>query len=239
LALASLALAQADSPRLDLSHMGVIRTLLQDISEPSLADEIVTLVQRKDIPGLREHPNLPNTIRSALQNLCGLYGNAPEVLERARHILPSEPGIQQALEQLQTLTHDLQARGALITLDLGEMRGYQYHSGIVFAGYCRNVPSAVIRGGRYDQVGQAFGRARSATGFSLDLRELVALAPALLPLAAILAPWSSDPELSTVVTQLRAQGNIVVQALPGQESEQQQYAIDRVLKKTADGWQVT
>ena len=238
LALASLALVQADSPRLDLSHMGVIRALLQTLPAPELADEIVAMVRRKDKPGLRDCPGLPEATRRALQTLCGLYGGI-EILQQARVTLPEQVGIHQALDELQTLAQALGARGAQITIDLGEMRGYQYHSGIVFAAYCHDVPSAVIRGGRYDQVGQAFGRARAATGFSLDLRELAALAPTPPAAPAILAPWSDETDLQTLIAHLRVQGNTVVQALPGHEPELQEYRIDRVLKKTAQGWQVT
>ena len=238
LALASLALVQADSPRLDLSHMGVIRALLQTLPDPELADEVVAMVRRKDKPGLRDCPGLPEATRRALQTLCGLYGGI-EILQQARVTLPEHEGIHQALDELQTLAQALGARGAQITIDLGEMRGYQYHSGIVFAAYCHDVPSAVIRGGRYDQVGQAFGRARAATGFSLDLRELAALAPTPPAAPAILAPWSDETDLQTLIAHLRVQGNTVVQALPGHEPELQEYRIDRVLKKTAQGWQVT
>ncbi|MCA3175579.1 MAG: ATP phosphoribosyltransferase regulatory subunit [Burkholderiales bacterium] len=238
LALASLALVQADSPRLDLSHMGVIRALLQTLTAPELADEVVAMVRRKDKPGLRDCPGLPEATRRALQTLCGLYGGI-EILQQARVTLPEQAGIHQALDELQTLAQALGARGAQITIDLGEMRGYQYHSGIVFAAYCHNIPSAVIRGGRYDQVGQAFGRARAATGFSLDLRELAALAPTPPAAPAILAPWSDETDLQTLIAHLRVQGNTVVQALPGHEPELQEYRIDRVLKKTAQGWQVT
>ena len=238
LALASLALVQADSPRLDLSHMGVIRALLQTLPAPELADEVVAMVRRKDKPGLRDCPGLPEATRRALQTLCGLYGGI-EILQQARVTLPEQAGIHQALDELQTLAQALGARGAQITIDLGEMRGYQYHSGIVFAAYCHNIPSAVIRGGRYDQVGQAFGRARAATGFSLDLRELAALAPTPPAAPAILAPWSDETDLQTLIAHLRVQGNTVVQALPGHEPELQEYRIDRVLKKTAQGWQVT
>jgi ATP phosphoribosyltransferase regulatory subunit len=238
LALASLALVQADSPRLDLSHMGVIRALLQTLTAPELADEVVAMVRRKDKPGLRDCPGLPEATRRALQTLCGLYGGI-EILQQARVTLPEQAGIHQALDELETLAQALGARGAQITIDLGEMRGYQYHSGIVFAAYCHDVPSAVIRGGRYDQVGQAFGRARAATGFSLDLRELAALAPTPPATPAILAPWSDETDLQTLIAHLRVQGNTVVQALPGHEPELQEYRIDRVLKKTAQGWQVT
>jgi ATP phosphoribosyltransferase regulatory subunit len=238
LALASLALVQADSPRLDLSHMGVIRALLQPLPDPELADEVVAMVRRKDKPGLRDCPGLPEATRRALQTLCGLYGGI-EILQQARVTLPEHEGIHQALDELQTLAQALGARGAQVTIDLGEMRGYQYHSGIVFAAYCHDVPSAVIRGGRYDQVGQAFGRARAATGFSLDLRELAALAPTPPAAPAILAPWSDETDLQTLIAHLRVQGDTVVQALPGHEPELQEYRIDRVLKKTAQGWQVT
>ncbi len=240
LALASLSAAQlATEVRLDLSHMGVIRALLSSASlSAEQTDEIVALVRSKDLPGLRRCAWLDVGVREALQQLCRLYGTS-DILRQARQILPAQDSITRALNELQTLATAMQARGASITVDLSEMRGYQYHSGIVFAVYCRDLPSAVIRGGRYDEVGKAFGRSRPATGFSLDLRELAALLPALPPSAAIRAPWSDDRALCDLIAQLRAAGEIVVQTLPGHEDEQQEYSVNRVIEQTAQGWQVT
>ena len=246
LALASLALANVAQARIDLSHIGVVRAVLAD---SALSDEwterIIGLLRTKDVPGLLELSDLPTATTQALVNLCQLYGGT-EVLARARRELPAQPAISQALDEVERLAIALKQRGAQVTVDLAEMRGYQYHSGIVFALYCHDMPSALVRGGRYDQVGQVFGRARAATGFSLDLRELAALALPVPTRAAVSAPWQEpsstpsqqDAALRELIAQLRAAGEIVVQTLPGHENQPQEYGCDRVIEKTADGWKV-
>ena len=98
------------------------------------------------------------------------------------------------------------------------------------------MPNAIGRGGRYDNVGAAFGRSRPATGFSLELRELAALTPERPPSPAVRAPWSDDPGLAEAVRALRARGEIVVQVLPGHEHEQQEFECDRQLAKQGAAW---
>src|SRR5690606_22092457 len=125
--------------------------------------------------------------REALLALPGLYGEA-DVLDAARRALPDLPEIGRALDELQHLV--TLAGKADVTIDLADLRGYQYESGAMFALYVPGLPNAVARGGRYDHVGEAFGRARPATGFSLDLRELARLLPVAGRKHAICAPWS-------------------------------------------------
>lgn len=242
LALVSLALSNVKQMRIDLSHIGVVRAVLASHAlDNEITERIMTLLRAKDVPSLLALSNLPTTIRQALVNLCQLYGGT-EVLARARLELPSQPAISQALDELQHLAAALHEHGAQVTVDLAEMRGYQYHSGIVFALYCNDLPSALVRGGRYDQVGQVFGRARAATGFSLDLRELAALMPPVSMATAISAPsqppLQQDLALRELVSQLRAAGEVVVQTLPGHENEAPEYRCDRTIKKTSDGWTV-
>jgi ATP phosphoribosyltransferase regulatory subunit HisZ len=104
-----------------------------------------------------------------------------------------------------------------VSFDLADLRGYHYHSGVVFAAYCTGHPGAIALGGRYDKVGKSFGRGRPATGFSLDLRELCQLAPAAEAGRAILAPAAGDQALREAVAALRAGGEIVIEALPGHD----------------------
>ena len=104
-----------------------------------------------------------------------------------------------------------------LSFDLADLRGYHYHNGVVFAAYYPGFPSAIARGGRYDGVGKDFGRARPATGFSMDLREIARLATIAEPSRAILSSYSAaDPALATVVKELRQQGEVVVELLPGE-----------------------
>jgi ATP phosphoribosyltransferase regulatory subunit len=157
--------------------------------------------------------------------------------------MPAAPVIAEALAQLERLAASPQLAGGdgltvEIALDLGDARGYRYHSGAIFAAYVDGLPNAIGRGGRYDNVGAAFGRARPATGFSLELRELAALIPEQAPAGAIRAPWGADAALAAEVRTLRAAGEIVVQVLPGHEHEQQEFECDRELARQAAGWAV-
>jgi ATP phosphoribosyltransferase regulatory subunit len=125
-----------------------------------------------------------------------------------------------------------------ISIDLADLRGYHYHSGVVFAAYGGNSPGALALGGRYDAVGQAFGRGRPATGFSLDLRELAQGLPAADVAGAILAPAESDTTLAATVAALRDQGDIVIEALPGHDGTWREAGCDRQLVQQGDRWTV-
>ena len=235
LALASLALAGFGQVRLDLCHVGVIRAIIgADVEAGRREAELVALLRAKDLPGLRVATNGCHTAtRDALLALPGLYGEV-EVLARARAILPPLPGITAALDELHNLVQ--LAGNAAVTIDLADLRGYQYESGATFALYVPNLPNAVARGGRYDHVGEAFGRARPATGFSMDLRELSRLLPMAERKRAIRAPWSRDPELHARLAQLRAAGEIVIQTLPGHDDELEEFDCDRALGLENGKW---
>lgn len=228
LVLASLAIAGISQVRLDLCHVGVLRALLANdaVAQPHEA-ELFALLEAKDIPGLQVLTQTFNTVtRDALLALPGLYGNS-EVLARARQVLPLLPGIAKALDELQWLI-DL-AGHADVSIDLADLRGYHYHSGVMFAAYVPGLPNAVARGGRYDHVGEAFGRARPATGFSMDLRELSRLIPGAERKRSIFAPWVKDPLLQVKILELRKVGEIVIQNLPGHDNDLQEFNCDRAL----------
>ena len=163
-------------------------------------------------------------VRAALRALPSLYGDR-SVIDRARRALPVTPAITAALDELALLAQ--LAGEASVTIDLADLSGYQYESGAMFSLYVAGLPNAVARGGRYDHVGEAFGRARPATGFSMDLRELARLLPGAQPTAAIKAPWGRETALVELVAGLRAAGEIVIQILPGHESDQQEFDCDR------------
>lgn len=242
LMLASLAVAGVERVRLDLCHVGIVPVLLAmdpDVDET----EVYRGLQSKDLPGLAETlAGVEPKLRDALLALPGLYGRAVgpgSVTARARAALPKVAPITAALDALdQLLASPLWARFPQVELsvDLADLRGYRYHTGISFAAYVDAMPDAVGRGGRYDDIGQAFGRARPATGFSLELRELASLAPAEAPNRAIRAPWSDDPALAERIARLRAAGEIVVRVLPGHEHEQQEFACDRELASEGGAW---
>ena len=235
LALACLALAGCTEVRLDLCHVGVVRAILDaDPLARRHEAELFALLRAKDIPGLRDITGgFSAATRSALLALPGLYGDV-DVIGRARAALPDLPGVASALDELARLVQV--AATARVTIDLADLRGYQYESGAMFALYVPNLPNAVARGGRYDHVGEAFGRARPATGFSLDLRELARLLPMAAPTRSIRAPWGADARLHARIAQLRAAGEVVIQSLPGHEDEMEEFDCDRALVLEQDNW---
>ena len=221
--------------RIDLSHVGIFRALAS-ASGLSKEDEVTVLglLQAKDTPGLLDAcAAVPSPYREALQVLPQLYGG-PETLERAAAELPSLPAIGMALDGLR---HLVDAAPELpFSIDLSDLRGYHYHNGVVFAAYCPGYPAAIALGGRYDGAGSTFGRARPATGFSLDLRELARLVPAGKPQYAVLAPSvTGDRLLAAHISALREQGEIVVEMLPG-ETACQGPQCDRKLVRLGGQW---
>ena len=159
--------------RLDIGHVAVFRALVhaEEINGEAEA-ALFEALQRKDIPELRQLTRKVGAkTRGALLLLPELYGGV-EVLDRAEKALPALPELRKALKTLRELAR---ACPLPVSLDLAELRGYHYHSGVVFDAYCEGASGPVARGGRYDEVGKAFGRARPATGFSIDLRSIAAI----------------------------------------------------------------
>ncbi len=226
LALASLKLAGLTDVTLDLSHAGILRAIIDgDPAAMRQSAQLIALLRAKDLPGLQAlAAGFSATVRDAVLALAALHGGV-EAIARARDVLPDQPDIRDALNALALLATS--AAGVRINIDLADLSGYQYESGVVFALYVPGLPNAVARGGRYDQVGEAFGRARPATGFSMDLREIARLLPAAVPAPAIRAPWGLEPELQSLIVSLRSQGEIVIQNLPGHEHDQQEFDCDR------------
>ncbi|UCV21724.1 ATP phosphoribosyltransferase regulatory subunit [Ferribacterium limneticum] len=221
--------------RIDLGHVGIFQSLAEAAGLSQEAeDAVLSLLQAKDVPGLEEAcVDVPSPYREALLRLPLLYGGA-DVLERAALELPALPTISAALDGLR---HVLAAAPELpFSIDLSDLRGYHYHNGVVFAAYCPGYPAAIAMGGRYDGAGKAFGRARPATGFSMDLREVARLAPAGKLSGAILAPHAGhDARLAAHIAALREQGEIVVQLLPG-ETACEGPVCDRKLALVGEHW---
>ena len=226
LALASLKLAGLSELTLDLSHVGVLDAVIED--DPLAKSErsaLIGLLRAKDMPALHEWvKRYGHSVSEAVLTLASLRGGI-EVLDTARQSLPRKAAIDQALNALSQMAQA--ATGASINIDLADLSGYQYESGVTFAIYVPGLPNAVARGGRYDEVGEAFGRARPATGFSMDLREIVGLLPVTPPVPAISAPWRHDEALQALIAQLRQQGEIVIQHCPGQSHDPQEFDCDR------------
>jgi ATP phosphoribosyltransferase regulatory subunit len=222
--------------RLDIGHVGVYRAIVRHGGVPAaLEPDLLDALIAKDRPGLAAATRgLDEQTRNALMLLPELYGGR-ETLDRARAELPRFAEIHAALDDLAALAAD---NGVAMSIDLADLRGYHYHSGVVFAAYCAGLPSAVALGGRYDEVGKAFGRARPATGFSMDLRELAHLAAAPKPPGAILAPFRKDTALRTKVDELRRAGEVVIDDLPGHEGTVAELGCDRRLAKRGADWHI-
>lgn len=233
----TLELADVGMSRIDLSHIGLFRALtrMADISGRA-EEELFAILQSKDVPALREFvANVREPVRSALLALPELYGDA-NVLIRAQSLLPDANGVRNALSDLLHIAKQL---GDLpLSFDLADLRGYHYHTGLMFAAYCGASPTAVALGGRYNEVGRAFGRARPATGFSLDLRELCAAGSDSEPISAVLAPLSDDPALNELISSLRATGTVVMLELPGHEGCWREAGCDRRIELENGAWRV-
>jgi ATP phosphoribosyltransferase regulatory subunit len=226
LALASLDAAGIRKVRLDLSHRGIFLALRD--RDPGLAaceNEVLSALQSKDRVGLADLvKGLSAESAKALTALIDLYGpasGADNVIAVARHRLPQLAPITEALDRLQSVAESAmftEHPQCVLTIDFADLRGYRYHNGVMFSIYCEGLPNAVVRGGRYDGAGKVFGRARAATGFSLELRELLEIAnfdpePAD---EAIVAPWHDDVGLRQAIAALRREGRVVVR-LPDAE----------------------
>lgn len=220
--------------RIDISHVGLFRVLAARAGlVPEREEELFGLLQSKDMPDLRACvAEVAEPLRSALLALPGLYGG-PEVLEEAAARLPDIEEVRAALDELRAIASRL--ADLPISFDLADLRGYHYHSGVMFAAYADGVHGAIALGGRYDQVGAAFGRGRPATGFSLDLRQLARCQPDGVMSGAILAPADVDPAL---LASLRASGEMVVMALPGHDGTWNEAGCDRHIVRRAGAWMV-
>jgi len=170
----ALGLARVKQVRMDIGHVAVFRSIVHAAKVGAqLEAQLFEALQRKDKPALRQLArSVDARTREALLLLPELYGGS-EVLSLAERKLPKLPALARALATLRALAR---ACPVPASFDLAELRGYHYHSGVVFDAYCEGVAGAVGRGGRYDEVGKAFGRARPATGFSIDLRSLASAA---------------------------------------------------------------
>jgi ATP phosphoribosyltransferase regulatory subunit len=226
---------------LDLADARIVRSLLGPLNlSGERAAAIYEALAAKDGALLRElSAGFPEAAQHGLLALASLYGGA-EVLAAARRELPALPAIGAALDDLQWLAaHARQAHPEVeVGFDLADLSGYAYYSGAHFTVYAAGSSDALLRGGRYDEVGAVFGRTRPAVGFSLDVKELAALAPAKRLGAAIRAPWAEDAALRAAIRRLREQGDTVVCILPGHEHEGQEFACDRELVAEAGQWAV-
>jgi ATP phosphoribosyltransferase regulatory subunit len=241
LLLKTISIAGLNQVYLDLSHAGILSGILadQDLDKETV-ETLYGLLQTKDRPRLAKWAScLPAKVGDALMALTELNGPCAQVLEKAKKVLPKHAHIDQALADLERLVTAMGSSSDLeLSIDLADLRGYQYHSGVMFAAYVDKLPQPIARGGRYDHVGQAFGRSRPATGFSLDLLTLSGLSPLKVRKLAILAPWIDDAKLNQVIASLRDSGEVVIQLMAGEKAQAAEYECDRELVKQGSSWEV-
>jgi len=245
LLLEMLELAAVPDVHIDLGHVGIYRGLARAAGlSGEVEQQLFDALQRKavdEVASLTEH--VPAELQKMLRALAELCGER-EVLDLAQACLVEAPeDVHLALDELIAIADTLERRYPEVPLyfDLGELRGYHYHTGVVFAAFVPGVGQSIAQGGRYDDIGADFGRARPATGFSTDLKTLVTLGSMKLdePEAGVWAPDNHDLYLWKAVRQLRGQNTRVVQALPGQDvSAAREAGCDRQLVLADGRWQV-
>jgi ATP phosphoribosyltransferase regulatory subunit len=223
LLLSALGAAHVSGLHLDLGHMGIYRALAHaaglEASGEGNDAELFAALRDKDAPAVQDlTATLAEPARGALRAMAGLYGPADATLAAARNVLPDLPGIAAALDALAVLASSATGVDA-IHVDLADLRGYHYYTGATFSVFAQDGQGTIIdcgRGGRYDGVGRAFGRARPATGFTLNLRRLASLQQTDDGKPIIHAPADPDPALAVAIDALRARGEAVVVGLPGE-----------------------
>ncbi|MDP3743400.1 MAG: ATP phosphoribosyltransferase regulatory subunit [Methylotenera sp.] len=228
-----------DQVHMDFSHVNVFGSLIEASQiNPQLEQDLYAALQSKDQSSVAAlAKDLDKTTREALLHLTELNGDKT-ILVKAAKLLPETVAIKHALEDLVKVSGALDDLGVTVSFDLSELRGYHYHSGIVFAAYAQGYKGPLALGGRYDEVGQSFGRARPATGFSLDLRGVATALPPAKSAMAIFAPASDDKTLTTKIEVLRAEGYIVVQGLAAVESDMAELNCNKKLEHYNSGWHV-
>jgi len=219
LALVSQAAGAESSITLDVGHVGVYEALLSRL-DPSndLGTEVFDALQRKSLPDLRKSvADLPDDLAQTLLALTELHG-AVDVLAKARMLVAESPAAVRAIEEVEAVVAAVSSAhpDVAIYIDLAELRGFQYHTGLVFAAYLSGHGSAVAKGGRYDNVGGVFGRARPATGFACDLKALAQVSGSMPATTRFVSfPTVADPALAAEAHKLRQQGCVVIRAHGG------------------------
>jgi len=230
---------------LDLGHVGIYRALSEQAGlSVAQESELFAVLQRKARPELQElmeSYDIASELKAMFLKLPELNGGK-DVLDKAATVFAQANGqVKQALAELASIAGQLANRfpNLAISFDLAELRGYHYHTGVVFAAFVPGVGREIARGGRYDNIGRVFGRARPATGFSADLKLLSTLSKQSYPQEQrelIFAPHFDDAGLNEKIRDLRAQGQAVVQQLPGQTGGAEELGCTAVLQQDHQNW---
>ena len=242
LMLETLGVVGMDSPNLDLGHVQIYRALVAsaglDMDQEQLLFDALQRKATCEVEELLAHWRVEADVVPMFRALTGLSGKV-DVIAKARDVLANAPlEVFAALDALENIAQTITRQYPKVNLylDLGELRGYHYHTGVVFAAYVPGHGQAIAKGGRYDGVGRMFGRARPATGFSTDLKALLDFKPCVVESRAIIfAPADAD---SAVVRKLRQQGLRVIIELPGQKTDAVSSGCNQQLVCRDGDWQV-
>lgn len=244
LMLDTLTLAGVGSVYVDLGHVGIFRALTQAAGlDAEQESQLFDALQRKAVPeiqALLEALSVDSGIRQAFEDLVWLNGGA-EVLDKARLALKGNAAALKALDEVTQVAERVNQQQPNLQLhfDLAELRGFHYHTGVVFAAYQAGQGRAIAQGGRYNDIGEVFGRARPATGFSADLRALAALGTDnAVAEKTIFAPVDESPELIEKIRELRAAGRRVICELPGQSGDAVTAECQQILVMQDGRWDV-
>ena len=245
LMLKTLQLAGVKNVNVDLGHVGIYRGLLKGLNIGVEQEAVLfDTLQRKATAELKKEIHdwsIPEKTASAFLSLINLHGRAG-VLDKAREDLKHvDPAILACIDELQQVTElvQRQVKDAVFYFDLAELRGYHYHTGMMFSAYVAGQGQAIAQGGRYDDIGRAFGRSRPATGFSTDIRTLFALVPRRVnERKGIFAPASEVPGLNEAIDALRGNGEKVICQLPGQTGGGKDLGCDRELYLDGGRWKL-
>ena len=224
--------------QLDIGHPAIFRSLIANANvSADVVEQAFLATEAKDIAELKSLEAKLGAAFQAIIALPTLYGDA-SALTRAAEILPKQENIAKALAQLTQIEKHFSQQGIKVSVDLGELGGFNYESGITFAAFANGASDAVARGGRYDEVGKAFGRARPATGFSMDLKALLPLINDEANSGAILAPTQPDAAARAEIDRLRASGEVVIATLPGHDAHLHELGCNRQLSMVIGRWSV-
>jgi ATP phosphoribosyltransferase regulatory subunit len=235
--------AGLDTISIDIGHVGIFRSLVRDTSlDRDQENRLFDMLQRKSIPELQEylqHLPLQESLGKQFFQLALLNGDI-SIIQQAREVYAdAADDLIASLNHMESVVKAVQAKfpDTLIHCDLSELRGYSYHTGLVFAAFLPGHGKEIARGGRYDDVGSVFGNARPATGFSADLLTLYQLSAAASAFeAGILAPDDDDPDLQKAIVALRREGQRVIVDLTGGSGRPGDQHCDRRLVQGPDGW---
>ncbi|MCH7880299.1 MAG: ATP phosphoribosyltransferase regulatory subunit [Proteobacteria bacterium] len=230
---------------IDLGHVGIFRSLVRNTRlDSDQENNLFDMLQRKSMPDLEQYLQqlpLDEQLGSQIYQLALLNGDSSIIDDARGFYADSGDELLQSLDHMQAVVEAVQAKypDTLIHCDLSELRGYSYHTGLVFAAFLPGQGKEIARGGRYDDVGSVFGNARAATGFSADLLNLYQLSSTSGQQAVgILAPNSDDPELEKLIRALRAENQRVVVDLTDGALEPADQHCDRILENQSGAWVV-